>query len=150
MKLCLSGEVMWARLSPHPAFEAAEPRRVRPTRTAPIAIFLRESADWLAAPDPMRKLPCCRMPPREVLTEIEQRGASFFADLVRATGRLASEVEDGLWELVAAGLVTADRFRKSAIAGGSQTPARRRAGKVLPDPGTPLDAGHWFDIRPMW
>ncbi|HMD48533.1 MAG TPA: DEAD/DEAH box helicase, partial [Bryobacteraceae bacterium] len=35
-RLCLSGEVMWARLSPHPAFEALEPRRVRPTRTAPI------------------------------------------------------------------------------------------------------------------
>ena len=47
-RLCLSGEVMWARLSPHPAFEALEPRRVRPTRTAPIAIFLREDADWLA------------------------------------------------------------------------------------------------------
>jgi ATP-dependent Lhr-like helicase len=38
------------------------------------------------------------------------RGASFFSDLTRATGRLASEVEDGLWELVAAGLVTADGF----------------------------------------
>jgi len=29
---------------------------------------------------------------------------------LRATGRLASEVQDGLWELVAAGLVTADGF----------------------------------------
>ena len=47
---------------------------------------------------------------REVLAQIEQRGASFFADLVRATGRLASEVEDGLWELVAAGLATDDGF----------------------------------------
>src|SRR5207248_6840039 len=28
----------------------------------------------------------------------------------RGTGRLPSEVEDGLWELVAAGLVTADGF----------------------------------------
>jgi ATP-dependent Lhr-like helicase len=41
---------------------------------------------------------------------LETRGASFFADLTRATGRLASEVEDALWELVAAGLVTADGF----------------------------------------
>jgi ATP-dependent Lhr-like helicase len=44
------------------------------------------------------------------LEALESRGASFFADLVRATGRLASEVEDALWELVAAGLVTADGF----------------------------------------
>jgi len=109
-QLCLSGEVMWARLSPHPAFEAAEPRRVRPTRTAPIAIFLRESVDWLAAADPDGKTPAFSHPAREVLAEIEQRGASFFADLVRSTGRLASEVEDGLWELVTAGLVTADGF----------------------------------------
>ena len=42
--------------------------------------------------------PCCK------------RGSSFFADLCRATGRLSSEVEDGLWELAAAGLVTADGF----------------------------------------
>ncbi|MDP8979207.1 MAG: DEAD/DEAH box helicase, partial [Acidobacteriota bacterium] len=109
-QLCLSGEVMWARLSPHPAFEALEPRRVRPTRSAPIAIFLRESSDWLAAADPVAKAPTLSHPAREVLTQIEQRGASFFADLVRATSRLASEVEDGLWELVAAGLVTADGF----------------------------------------
>ncbi|MEO7650070.1 MAG: helicase-related protein, partial [Bryobacteraceae bacterium] len=47
--LCLSGEVMWGRLSPHPAFDAAQEdgRRVRPTRVAPIAFFLRESAEWL-------------------------------------------------------------------------------------------------------
>ena len=46
--LCLSGEVMWARVSPHPAI--AENRRVRPTRIAPIALFLREDADWLIPP----------------------------------------------------------------------------------------------------
>ena len=109
-RLCLSGEVMWARLSPHPAFEALEPRRVRPTRTAPIAIFLREDADWLAGSRNESKLPALSHPAGEVLAQIEQRGASFFADLVRGTGRLASEVEDGLWELVAAGLVTADGF----------------------------------------
>jgi ATP-dependent helicase Lhr and Lhr-like helicase len=38
------------------------------------------------------------------------RGASFFTDIVRTTGRLKSEVEGALWELVAAGLVTADAF----------------------------------------
>ena len=38
------------------------------------------------------------------------RGASFFADIVRGTGHLKAEVETALWELVAAGLVTADGF----------------------------------------
>jgi ATP-dependent Lhr-like helicase len=143
-QLCLSGEVMWARLSPHPAFEAAEPRRVRPTRTAPIAIFLRESADWLAAPDPDAKAPAFSHAAREVLSQIEQRGASFFADLVRATGRLASEVEDGLWELVAAGLVTADGFENLR----SLVDPKRRRGEGRGRLARPRHAaGRWALVR---
>ena len=41
---------------------------------------------------------------------LAQRGASFFADVVRGTGKLKAEIETALWELVAAGLVTADGF----------------------------------------
>jgi ATP-dependent Lhr-like helicase len=111
-QLCLSGEVTWGRLSPHPAFERDEEerRRVRPTRVAPLAIFLRDDAGWLlATPQPSPKESLSH-PARELLAVLETRGASFFADLTRATGRLASEVEDGLWELVTAGLVTADGF----------------------------------------
>jgi ATP-dependent Lhr-like helicase len=107
-RLCLSGEVMWGRLSPHPALDVDGPRRVRPTRVAPLAIFLREDASHLlppaAAPSPLSP------PAQDLLAALAQRGACFFPDLVRATGRLASEVEDGLWELVAAGRVTADGF----------------------------------------
>jgi len=43
-RLCLSGEVMWGRLSPHPSLLTdvnLRGRRVRPTRVAPMAIFLR-------------------------------------------------------------------------------------------------------------
>jgi ATP-dependent Lhr-like helicase len=52
---------------------------------------------------------------QDVLSVLRERGASFFADLARGhssgqPARLASEVEDALWELVAAGLVTADGF----------------------------------------
>ena len=86
------------------------------------------------------------MPAREVLTQLEQRGASFFADLVRVTGRLASEVEDGLWELVAAGLVTADGFEnlRSLV-----DPKRRRGegrGRRAAPPCAP-DAGRWSAMR---
>jgi ATP-dependent Lhr-like helicase len=122
-RLCASGEVMWARLSPHPAFEAGDKapdlrsvgvtakrrRRIRPTRVAPVSLFLREDAAWLIPVRPHDKYPVSAAG-RDIIAAIELNGASFFADLVRATGRLASEVEDGLWELVAAGLVTADGF----------------------------------------
>ncbi len=140
-QLCLAGEVMWGRLSPHPALAApagaairdarsgaavggdATTRRVRPSRAAPITLFLRDDAEWLLADgggdrspglsfpqQPSAPEPALSHPAREVLAELERRGASFFAELRRATGRLASEVEDALWELVAAGLVTADGF----------------------------------------
>ena len=49
-RLCYSGDVMWGRLSPHPALEpreVANSRRVRPTRLAPIALFLRANAEEL-------------------------------------------------------------------------------------------------------
>ena len=122
-KLCLAGEIVWGRLSPHPAFDI-EPapdalvrvRRVRPTRIAPVALFLREDADWLLAlerPEGDAALlsnGALSHPARDVLNALDQRGASFVPDLVKASRRLPSEVEDGLWELVAAGLVTADGF----------------------------------------
>jgi ATP-dependent Lhr-like helicase len=107
-ELCLSGEVTWARLSPHPALGDSE-RRVRPTRIAPITFFLREDAEWLSPP-PQTDIAGLSHPAREVFDALEQRGASFFGDLVRSTRRLPSEVEDALWELTAAGLVTADGF----------------------------------------
>ncbi len=141
-QLCLSGEVMWARLSPHPAFDDPEPRRVRPTRTAPIAIFLRESTEWLAPGK--RTDPVLSHAAREVLTQIEQRGASFFGDLVRATKRLSSEVEDGLWELVAAGLVTADGFENLR----SLVDPKRRRGEGRGRHSRPRHAaGRWALVR---
>jgi ATP-dependent Lhr-like helicase len=114
--LCLSGEVSWGRLSPHPAFERAPDmengggRRVRPTRVAPLAIFLREDADWLLAVPPLLPEDSLSRPARQVFDVLQARGACFVADLTRATGRPSTEVEDALWELVTAGRVTADGF----------------------------------------
>jgi ATP-dependent Lhr-like helicase len=55
---------------------------------------------------------------------LHAHGASFFADLVRLTNHLPAEVESGLWELVAAGLVTADGFDNLRAL---MDPRRRRA-----------------------
>ena len=112
-RLCLSGEVMWGRLSPHPSLViSGEPSparaRIRPTRVAPVAIFLREDAPWLLeAPVPADGISDSG---RQVLDLLKQRGASFLPELARTAGLLTSQVEDALWELAAAGLVTADGF----------------------------------------
>ena len=121
-QLCLAGAVGWGRLSPHPAtLEATgsdengreNRRRVIPTRVAPIAFFVREDADWLRPHHPgAEDSSTSFLSPvaQAVLQLLKQRGALFFPDMVRATGRLKAEIETGLWELVAAGLVTADGF----------------------------------------
>jgi len=121
-QLCMAGVVGWGRLSPHPAtLEASgsdengreNRRRVIPTRVAPIAFFVREDADWLRPHHPGAEDSATSfLSPvaQAVLELLKQRGALFFPDMVRATGRLKAEIETGLWELVAAGLVTADGF----------------------------------------
>jgi ATP-dependent Lhr-like helicase len=111
-RLCLSGEVMWGRLSPHPNLvldeSSTRSRRIRPTRVAPVAIVLREDASWLLQPIPQSD--GISQHGRDVLDKLRQRGASFLPELARAAGLLTSQVEDALWELAAAGLVTADGF----------------------------------------
>src|SRR5213594_1639241 len=111
-RLCLSGEVMWGRLSPHPSLvlddATTRSRRIRPTRVAPVAIFLREDASWLLDSPAQRN--GLSQSGREVADALQRRGASFLPELVKATGQLTSQVEDALWELAAAGLVTADGF----------------------------------------
>jgi ATP-dependent Lhr-like helicase len=137
-RLCLSGEVMWGRLSPHPALEVEGTRRVRPTRVAPLAIFLRDDASQLLPP--VNQLPLLSHPARDVLTSLQARGALFFHELTRQTGRLASEVEDGLWELVAAGLVTADGFENVR----ALIDPKRRRGEGKARTGRPRHAaGRW-------
>ncbi|MGH9491876.1 MAG: DEAD/DEAH box helicase [Terriglobales bacterium] len=115
-QLCLTGAVGWGRLSPHPATlddSKQGRRRVVPTSVAPITFFVREEADWML-PHRSQELDeeARGLSPgaREVLDFLRQRGASFFADVVRGTGKLKAEVETALWELVAGGLVTADGF----------------------------------------
>jgi ATP-dependent Lhr-like helicase len=138
-RLCLAGEVMWGRLSPHPALETEGGRRVRPTRVAPLAIFLREDALRLLPPASNQR-PLLSHPARDVLAALEQRGALFFNELLRASGRLASEVEDGLWELVAAGLVTADGFENLR----ALIDPKRRRGEGRGRSGRPRHAaGRW-------
>jgi ATP-dependent Lhr-like helicase len=119
-QLCLNGTVGWGRLSPHPATietsadgDGQRRRRVVPTSVAPITFFLREESDWM---EPRRHGEAAEQEnglspvARDVLGYLRRRGASFFADMVRGTGKLKSEIETGLWELVAAGFVTADGF----------------------------------------
>ncbi|HSL05728.1 MAG TPA: helicase-related protein, partial [Nitrospiraceae bacterium] len=133
-RLCLSGAVSWGRLSPHPRLAnigLLERRRIVPTSVAPISLFPREESEWLReafhddavsrGPDPYPQLSSVA---QDLNRTLHERGASFFADLVRMTNHLSAEVEEGLWELAAAGLVTADGFDNLRAL---MDPRRRRA-----------------------
>ena len=88
-------------------------RRVVPTSVAPVSLFPREEAPVAcsaAGGENGASGPSARRGPAAAGNAMEERGASFFSDLLHGTGLLAAEVEQGLWELVAAGLVTADGF----------------------------------------
>ena len=141
-QLCLTGAVGWGRLSPHPATleDSAEgKRRVIPTSVAPITFYVREEADWLPAHTDHQDGRGLSHGARQVLEFLRQRGASFFADIVRGTGKLKAEIETALWELVAAGLVTADGFdnlrslidpkRRSGQGSGRMARPRHSAGR---------------------
>jgi ATP-dependent Lhr-like helicase len=155
-QLCLTGAVGWGRLSPHPATldsnvsrgtetQPGAPtrhRRVIPTSVAPITFFVREDADWMTPRHPGAELSennGLSHGAQKVLDFLRQRGASFFADIVRGTDKLKAEIETALWELVAAGLVTADGFdnlrslidpkRRAGQGSGRMTRPRHNAGR---------------------
>ncbi len=161
-QLCYSGEVMWARLSPHPALAQDEPstlrqaqdrlssgqaaertRRIRPTKLAPIALLKREDAESLIVARDGEANAALSHAAHDVLDEIARRGAPFFADIVRGTKRLPSEVEESLWQLVAAGLVTADGF--DALR--SLIDAKRRLGEKGLRARPRSSSGRWTLLR---
>jgi ATP-dependent helicase Lhr and Lhr-like helicase len=115
-QLCLTGAVGWGRLSPHPSMTGGTDeirRRVIPSSVAPITFFVREDADWMIprhAGGADNDTGSLSEAARSVLGYLRQRGASFFPDIARGTGMIKAEVETALWELVTAGIITADGF----------------------------------------
>jgi ATP-dependent Lhr-like helicase len=114
-QLVLSGEVTWARLWGAGA---------TPIRTTPICLLRREDLDsWtgLSQRPQVRELGASASVLLEALTA---RGAMFHQDLARATKLLPVELEGGLGELIAQGLVTCDSF--AALRWLIVPPSRRR------------------------
>jgi ATP-dependent helicase Lhr and Lhr-like helicase len=149
-ELCLSGEVVWGRLTPR----AERPGRAgAPSPATPLAFTVREDLVTMlravragvTAPEPEVGAAA------DVLAALRTRGACFRPELAPVTGRLPAEVDEGLWDLVARGLVTADafsavrallsardRWRTRTVRRPSGRLARRRA-----PVGTGVGEGRW-------
>ena len=73
------------------------------------------------------------------MTFLKRRGASFFTDIIRGTGKSKEQAEGALWELVGAGVLTADGFdnlrvlidpkRRSEASGGRNAAPRNTGGR---------------------
>jgi ATP-dependent Lhr-like helicase len=129
-ELCLSGEVVWGRLTP---------RRLANTvavvgstsRATPIALTLRRDLDWLLAAVRAAGAP---EPPTSdaasaTLDALRRRGALFPDDLALAARLSREELTGALWDLVGRGLVTGDGFRplRDLMASGRASRERRRS-----------------------
>jgi ATP-dependent helicase Lhr and Lhr-like helicase len=118
--LCLSGEVVWGRLSvlepaadrDDPGAGAARHSSKTPSRRTPITFMLRQDLPWLLQAHRGAVAPAepTAGTGRDVLEALRERGALFHSDLQGITNSLPTEVEEGLWDGVARGLISADGF----------------------------------------
>jgi ATP-dependent Lhr-like helicase len=126
-ELCLAGEVTWARLTPR---KAASGAGATATRLTPVSVCLRPDFGTLlsAVRAPAVAVPGPKVGAAAEIHELlRQRGALFFDEIVNSTRRLRSDVERGLRELIAWGLVASDGFQglRQLVGRGAHTGRRR-------------------------
>jgi ATP-dependent Lhr-like helicase len=114
-RLCLMGIIGWGRFS-NSAVEnnnLIEIKRIIPTSVAPITFFIRDKSQWIINEQNSvneTTLKNLGYIAKSIAVYLHQNGASFFTDMVNELNFLKSEIEMGLWELVASGFATADAF----------------------------------------
>jgi len=141
--LCLSGQVLWARLTAPKNGDRT--KSSGPVRTTPISLInRRDTALWnLLFPGTAREQVTLSHSAEAVFDFLSASGASFFTDLVDGVALLRTQVEDALGELVACGLVTADSYagmRALLTPANRKTNAAKRRGKAAYDMSS---AGRW-------
>ncbi|HEX4268399.1 MAG TPA: DEAD/DEAH box helicase, partial [Steroidobacteraceae bacterium] len=104
---CLAGRFVWARLARRRTESAPA---AGPVRGTPITLLgRRHLRAWTGLAGPVDAgSPSAKA--RSVLEQLAAHGASFFDEIVEATGLLPLQAEEGLAELVGLGLVNSDSF----------------------------------------
>jgi ATP-dependent helicase Lhr and Lhr-like helicase len=126
-----------------------------PSPATPLALVTRPDLTWTLAAVRAGNQPT---PPTagasaDVLASLTTRGACFRSELATASGRLDTDVDEGLWDLVARGIVTADAFaavrsllsaRRRMRSGVRRASVRRAAlGRQRTSVGTGTGEGRW-------
>jgi ATP-dependent helicase Lhr and Lhr-like helicase len=148
-QLCLGGQVVWGRFSRRPDNKGDVPvRRNGPTRAAPVSFALRPELSWVMSWQRRGESPLPLGEAAQALRDLlAQRGALFLPEIQALTGRIPSELEQSLWELVAAGEVTCDGFAglRMLIGGVKQT---RRHERFQPSRRSLVPGGRWSLLWP--
>jgi ATP-dependent helicase Lhr and Lhr-like helicase len=158
--LCLSGEVVWARLTPPVRTATPESDRSRgsgPVRNTPIALLRRKNFPlWNMVFPQSSQANASSGASSEFSTTtqlvydyLRERGASFFMDIVENTELLRAQVEEALAELVANGIVVSDSFAglRALLTPGSrktQAASRRKHRQPVYDMAS---AGRWSILK---
>ena len=104
--LSLSGRVAWMRLAaPH-----GESTNRATVRATPVAILGRRNVQFWALWHGAVEQGVLSSDGQRVAECLHEHGASFFDEIVSATGLLRTQTETALGELVAAGRINADSF----------------------------------------
>ncbi len=131
-RLCHAGEVAWLRLTPRAARRRrSAPATATPSKATPIAVVLRSDLGWLLAASGAARMRSARRSgaTAEIVETLQERGASFASDLAVRTRRLPDDIERGLWDGVARGLLMCDGFAaiRSEVRAGRAAPPPSRA-----------------------
>jgi ATP-dependent Lhr-like helicase len=147
--MCLAGRVAWARLAP--GHGNGRDRVATPVRTTPVTLLARRhAAFWVPASSISASGPQPSADAEAVLDGLRAEGASFFDELVEASGLLRPQAEAALGELVSLGMVRSDSFaglrallvpsdRRRPPGGGARR--RRKVSFGM------QDAGRWALVR---
>jgi ATP-dependent Lhr-like helicase len=129
-ELCLAGEVGWVRLTPRPQDDPERRGSATPSATTPLALVRRDDLAWLLTAVRLEESPSrpSHGSSLDLLEALERNGAQFRAELAVSSGRLPAEVDEGLWDLVARGIASADAFSavRSLLDAKSRFRARQR------------------------
>jgi ATP-dependent Lhr-like helicase len=148
-ELCIGGDVAWARMTGRKTDPPRRSRAAAASSATPISLARRADLPWLVAGVRNGSVP--EAPASGAAAEIAEllaeKGALFYDDIVAQTKRLPTDVERGLWDLVARGLATADGFQalRSIMASTKKRnfrrPQRARLFRTLAVSGVP--SGRW-------
>jgi ATP-dependent helicase Lhr and Lhr-like helicase len=146
-RLCHDGDVAWLRLTPRARDDADAPAGA-PSKATPIAVVFRADLAWLldAARLGVEPAEPSVGATAEIVQVLRDSGACFATDLVAATRRLPDDVERGLWDGVARGLIMCDGFGaiRARVSGTRTAADGRRMSRLRRGARTgSVSAGRW-------